>query len=338
MSHLLALVTLIPTASAWTVDGPTYRYANRNDVDVAPFRYVDIRATGTPLTTVSTCDDCWESIGDLLPPGPVMLGDEVFSSADVVVEANGRFMITDLSTRMGPAVNMAPNLTPNHVYFQRFGDVAVVQFTDMPFSNSSGEVAMQVHWDTSTGGYTTFFDDFTSTRQVFPDIWADGDWHVEVAFNPNAGDTFCAGPPGLEQCPLGRGAADFVRDVVEDEPGFAGAIDDGSAKAGLRPGVIEARIAGVEEGFVGCQRELVAGTFRAGRPSRVVGAAELGDAIEGASLSELQLGSVAFEASIQGSSFRGEGSDGRELRGFFVRIAGNRRVVWYGVSADCGAL
>lgn len=334
----LLVLALSTSAHAWTIDGPDFRYAAPGDVDAPAFVFTDISGSGTVLATISNCDDCAELVGGLLPPGTVFMGPTPEDSSNVSAATNGGFFAGPSS--IGSFSDIDPGDDPSDlIYFQMFGDIAVLQYENNSFfpGPSTGNVRMQILWDTASGGMSVIVDDWQGGVSTTPGI---GPFFVS-GFSPSSGDTYCMVQPGVAECPSivgGPPGGDFVADTVEGTAGFADTIDSGPAQFSSQTidgNVADAMAAFTDAGCTGMQQ--IAGTWSRRRSPRVQGATEGGGTITGPSLLSVDIDGTSYTSSLgSGGTFSGSAGD-MMIMGNFAKL-NNAKSIWYGVEADCSPL
>jgi hypothetical protein len=131
-----------------------YRWIDSRDVDGPIYNWIDISRTGTRLNIVSACDDCSENIG-LSFSFPFYQ----INSQSVFVSSNGYLTLDSgsgaFSNHPLPAKEMPRNLIAaqfqdlypaggGSIFFQDFGDKAVVQYQDVPDFNGTGTYDFEI--------------------------------------------------------------------------------------------------------------------------------------------------------------------------------------------------
>jgi hypothetical protein len=131
-----------------------YRWTDSDESNGPVYQWTDIRNTGTLLTTISNCDDCYQA--QALSFEFPFYGND-FSS--IYVSSNGYITFgagnSSLSNYALPSTSMPPNLVAAYfddldtrrtgdIYFQDFGNRAVVQFTNVAPYSGSGTLTYQM--------------------------------------------------------------------------------------------------------------------------------------------------------------------------------------------------
>lgn len=135
-------------------DESGYRWTDSDESNGPVYQWTDIRNTGTLLTTISNCDDCYQA--QALSFEFPFYGNN-FSS--IYVSSNGYITFgagsSSLSNYPLPSTSMPSNLVAAYfddldtrstgdVYFQDFGNRAVVQFTNVAPYSGSGTLTYQM--------------------------------------------------------------------------------------------------------------------------------------------------------------------------------------------------
>ncbi len=135
-------------------DAYGYRWTDSDQSGGPTFQWNDIRTTGTLMSSISSCDDCFQAQG--LSFAFPFYGAS-FNS--LYVSSNGYLTFGTGSSNLGnyplPSTSMPTNLVSaffddllpsatGDIYFQDFGDSAIIQFQTVAFYSGSGTVTFQM--------------------------------------------------------------------------------------------------------------------------------------------------------------------------------------------------
>lgn len=135
-------------------DAAGYRWADSDEPGGPTFQWTDIRSTGTLLSTISACDDCYQL--QALRFSFPFYGSNYNST---YITSNGYLTFGSATSQYSnyplPSTSMPTNLVAaffddlytsatGDVYFQDFGDHAIVQYQDVPRLSGDGTLTFQI--------------------------------------------------------------------------------------------------------------------------------------------------------------------------------------------------
>ncbi|MDB5050559.1 MAG: hypothetical protein JWO30_3630 [Fibrobacteres bacterium] len=160
-------------ASTGGPDAAGYRWIDSDQPGGPVYVWNDIKATGTRLSTISSCDDCSQSQALSFP---FTFYGQAYSSA--YIGSNGivtfgagssQYVNYPLPSTSAPANLIAPfhedlypSISLGGVYFQDFGNKVVVQYENVPAYNGSGNYTFQVELQ-GNGTITYYYKSMAGT-------------------------------------------------------------------------------------------------------------------------------------------------------------------------------